>query len=178
MGQRIGIPPITLRYNGVFDFDGLYAAVTSWAKNYEFLWHEADYKHKVPVPAGAEQEMRWVMTKKITDYIRYSINMHVHVWDLKEIFVEQDGKKKRLSNARIQININATLETDWQGVFGKGKFAGKLGGWYEKIFIKKDIESRYWDPLYYRVWNLHAVMKKYLEMQNQKYAYKGYLGED
>jgi len=178
MGKPIPIPPITIRYKGVFDLDGLYAAVTSWAKNYEYQWHEVDYKHKVPVPAGAEQEMKWVLDKKVTDYISYNIGMSVHIWDLKEIYVEENGRKKRLSNARIQIMIKASLTPDWQGVFGKSKFAQKLGGWYESIFIKKDIESRYWDPLYYRVWNLHSVIKKYLDIQGQKHAYKGYLGED
>ena len=178
MGSKLPIPSITLRYKGVFDLDGLYAAVTSWAKNYEFLWHERDYKHKVPVPAGAEQEMKWDLSRKVTDYISYSISMAVQIWDLKEIQVEENGKKKRLSNARIQININGVVISDWQKIFGKGKFAGKLGNWYEKVFIKSDLEGRYWDPLYYRIWNLHAILKKYLEMQGQKYAYKGYLGED
>mgnify|MGYP006415683771 CR=1 FL=1 len=46
-------PPITLRYHGLFDFDGMYAAVIDWAKNYGFKWHEKDYKHKVPSPSGA-----------------------------------------------------------------------------------------------------------------------------
>ena len=53
-----------LRYSGIFDFDGLYAAVIDWAKNYNFMWHEVDYKHKVPNPLGAEQEWKWLLTKE------------------------------------------------------------------------------------------------------------------
>ena len=32
--------------------------------------------------------------------------------------------------------------------------------------------------IYYRMWNLQAIIKKYFDMQTKKYAYKGYLGED
>ena len=176
--KPIAMKPIMLRFAGVFDLDGLYVAVTDWGKNYGFLWHEVDYKHKVPIPAGAEQEIKWELSKKVTSFIQYKIGVNLKIGDLKEVMVEENGKKKRLSSARIQVTMDGSLIPDWQDIFGGSKFAERLGSWYTGIFIKKDLESTYWDQLYYRMWNLHAVMKKYLEMQNQKYAYKGYLKED
>ena len=58
------LPRITLRYNGIFDFNGFYVAVTDCSKNYGYMWHEVDYKHKVPSAEGAEQELKWLLTKK------------------------------------------------------------------------------------------------------------------
>ncbi|MBS3126728.1 hypothetical protein J4228_01030 [Candidatus Woesearchaeota archaeon] len=172
------LPQITLRYNGLFDFDGLYAAVVDWAKNYGYKWHEKDYKHKVPSPAGAEQELTWEITKNVTEYIAHRILFTVHIWDLTEVQVDVNGKTKSLSSARIYIIINGTLVYDWQQAFEKGsKFAQMLGQWYRKLKAK-DVESVYIDTLYYRIWNLHALLKKYFDMQTQKYAYKGYLKED
>ncbi|MEW5897283.1 MAG: hypothetical protein AB1668_06310 [Nanoarchaeota archaeon] len=173
---EIPLREITLRYNGLFDLDGLYAAVVDWAKNYGYMWHETKYKHKVPSPAGAEQELTWLMTKNVTEYRREEIVFDLHIWDMLEVEVEANGRKKSLSNARIQILIKGKLGLDWQKRF-TGKFAEKLGRLYEKV-IQKDIESVYYDQLYYRIWNLHAVVKKYFDMQAEKFAYKGYLKEN
>lgn len=179
MGNSITNGPITLRYGGLFDFDSLYAAVIDWAKNYGYMWHEIDYKHKVPSPAGAEQEFKWEITKKITDYIKEEIGFTVHMWDLLEVEVDVDGKKKSLSNAKIYIVMKGTLTWDWQKKFSKGgKIAKKLGDWYRGVVHKKEVESIYNDQLYYRMWNLHAILKKYFDMQTKKYAYKGYLGDN
>lgn len=170
------LPKITLKYDGLFDFEGLYAAITDWAKNYGFLWHESDYKHKVPSPNGAEQEMKWIIEKNVTDYIQYQIIFDIHLWDMQELEIEQDGLKKPIVKARIYIIIKGKMVYDWQKKFSGSKFTEKLGDWYNKI-MQKDIGAKYIDPLYYRMWNLHAVIRKYFDMQAKKYAYKGYLGE-
>lgn len=170
------MPTIEVRYEGLFDFDALYAAIIDWSKNYGYAWHEKAYKHKVPSPLGAEQELNWQITKEVTDYIKHGVVMVAHLWDLTEVEVEVDGKKKKLSNGRIYIRIKGTLYYEWQGVFGGSKFAQTLGKWYAKL-TKKELESVYADTLYYRLWNLQALIKKYFDMQTTKYAYKGYLGE-
>ena len=171
-------PTITLRYNGLFDYDGLYAAIIDWCKNYGFMWHEVDYKHKVPSPAGAEQELVWQLTKRVTDYIHFKITFVVHIWDLLEVKVDTGGKQRTLSNARIDMVMKGTLEYDWQKRMKGSKFADWLGRTYRNLVFKKELEGGYVDQLYYRMWNLHALIKKYFDMQTKKYAYKGYLGED
>ena len=174
MGKE-ALPKITLRYNGLFDFDGLYSAVIDWAKNYGYMWHEVDYKHKVPSPAGAEQELKWLVKKNVTEYIHYEILITVHIWDLTEMEVEIDNKVKPLSNARLYIVIDPTVTYDWQKIGKGGKLTSKLTAWYTKL-TQRD-QDVYLDQLYYRVWNLHAILKKYFDIQSKKYAYKDYLSE-
>lgn len=177
MGEKYPLPPITLRYQGLFDFDGFYATVIDWAKNYGYMWHEKAYKHKVPSPKGAEQEMDWEMTTNVTEFVRFSIIINLHAWDMTEVEVEVDDRKRNLTNARLILKINGSVNTDWQSKFASGTpFAKKLGALYEKMVAGKEIVA-YWDPLYYRIWNLHAVIKKYFDMQAKKNAYKGYIGE-
>lgn len=177
MAEKIPLPKIYLKYDGLFDFNGLYAAITDWAKNYGYMWHEAEYKHKVPSSLGAEQEMKWNISKNVTDYIQYLINMHCHTWEMQEVEVEVNGQKRELVKAKISLTITGTVVYDWQSTFKKGKFAEKLGSIYGKLMMR-DIEIKYVDPLYYRMWNLHAVIKKYFDMQSKIYAYKGYLKEN
>ena len=167
MGSSAG--PFRVRYNGLFDFDGLYAAIIDWAKNYGYRWHESTYKHKVPTPKGAEQQFAWELTKNVTEYINYTINMKVHTWDSTEVEVSVDGKSKALTNGRIDILVNGKIIWDWQKKFGGSKFAKKLGEWYGNILFAKDIESIHWDTLTYRIWNLQAIMKKFFEMQSHQF---------
>ncbi|MBI4152038.1 hypothetical protein HY496_03635 [Candidatus Woesearchaeota archaeon] len=175
--STIPLPPITLRYNGLFDFDGMYAAVVDWAKNYGYLWLEKTYKHKVPSPSGAELEFEWEMTKNVTEYINYKIKITVHTWDTTEVEVDTNGKKNKLTNSRLYMILEGELETDWQKRFeNKGKFAKALRGWIGKIKTP-EVEGVYADQLYYRIWNLHAMLKKFFDLQSKKHVYKGYLGE-
>jgi hypothetical protein len=175
---NMGLPRLTIRYTGLFDFDALYAAVIDWAKNYGYRWHEKNYKHKVPLPTGAEQEFEWEISKDVTDYIQYKIEMAVHMWDLQELEVNIDGKKKKMSKARVLITMNGTLTTDWQNRFSdSGKFGQFLGRWYEKL-TNKDIGGIYGDTLMYRMQALQSLLKKYFDMQTKKNVYKGYLGDN
>ena len=169
-------PPIRVRYNGLFDFDGLYAAMTDWAKNYGYLWEEESYKHKVPSPKGAEQEWLWFAEKNVTDYIHYKLMILGHIWDMTE--VEKEGKRKKLTNGRFEIIIIGTLTTDWQKKWGQNKFSRFLGRMYEKYVMVKEIETIYGDQLWYRMWNLQAVLKKFFDMQTKWHEYKRYLGEN
>jgi len=163
-----------LKYNGLFDLDGMYAAVIDWSKNYGYMWHEADYKQK---PNG-ELEIKWIIDKHVTEYISYYILFKVHIWDLVEEKITVDGKEKNLSKARMYIWIDGTLIYDWQNKFGGSKIAKKLGEWYiSKVYVK-EFESIYGDQFHYRMLDLHALLKKYFDMQSKKYAYKGYLGEN
>jgi hypothetical protein len=168
---------IIIQYSGLFDFDGLYAAIIDWAKLYGFQWEEVDFKHKVPNSKGAEQEFKWAMHKKITDYVGNKINITVHMWDLLEVEVESGGKKKMLSNARLYLWLEPVVEFDWQKRFQEGgKLAKLLGKWYNKVMDRE--ASNYLDQLYYRTWDLQAIIKSYFGMQSKKHAYKKYMGEN
>jgi hypothetical protein len=178
MGETMDTLTHTVQYEGLFDFDGLYAAIIDWAKNYGYMWHEQDYKHKVPNPLGAEQQFKWHMSKRIDPYVIYKIKLKVHAWEMLDVEVDIGGKKKTLTKARLYIKFNGTVQLDWQNKFSKG---GKVGEWLGKIYNKvytHDISGMYWDTLVYRVYNLQHVMKSYFDMQSKKYAYKGYVGED
>ena len=170
------IPRSIIRYSGLFDFDGLYSSIIDWCKNQGFMWHEMDYKHKVPGPEGAEQEWVWKMDKTVNDYIQFNYSLKVHMWDMQEVEVEINGKKKTLTKGRIYMWIDGTMTDDWQKRFKGGKFREWMGKMYSKA---KDAElSGYWDTIQYRSLALNALIKKYFDMQAKYNMYKTYLKED
>ncbi len=166
----------TLQYVGLFDFDALYAAVIDWAKNYGYLWQETTYKHKVPSPTGAEQEMNWELTQEVSEILSYKTKITVHIWDMLEVQVEENGHKKSLTSGRIYIWLEPSMTMDWQGKF-KNKFAKFLEKWYY-VLTDKEITSLYWDTLHYRTEDIYNLLKKFFDLQTKKYSYKGYLGEN
>ena len=174
--REIRLPKLTLRYNGIFDWDGLYAAIVDWGKMYGYKWTEKAFKHKVPSSEGAEEEIEWVLETKATEYIKYRIELNVHTWDMIDVDIEVNGNKRKLTNTRLYIIFEPIIEYDWQLRFEGSPFLRKLGQLYNKL--TGSIEQVHWDTLYYRTWNLHAMMKKYFDMQSKKHPYKKYLGED
>jgi hypothetical protein len=160
---------IITRYDGLFDLDGLYAAIIDWCKNYGFRWHEKDYKHK----KGGEVEWAWEMTKKVTRYVTYKYTLTIHMWDMKEVPVE--GKSKPLTNARLYIWIDSEIGTDWQNRESKlGRFGGWLGKIYDKRVFSGELADHY-DIVWYKAYDLQSVIKKYFDMETKKNEYAGYL---
>lgn len=172
-----GTPGMTIRYQGLFDFDGLYQAAVDWCKTHRYWFHEPDFKHKVPSPLGAEQEIWWMMDANITDYIKFEIAVEIHLWEMTEVEVIKEGKKKILTNARVQIVISGRITTDWQKKFTGSKWKDFMKKILENYVWRREISAGYGDMLYYRMNNLHLLFKKYLDMQTAWNEYAGYLKE-
>ena len=172
--EKVTLPKLTLRYEGIFDWDGLYAAIVDWAKMNSYKWVEKSFKHKVPSPEGAEEEIEWILETKATEYLKYSINLTVHTWNMMDVDVDVNGKKKKLTSTKLYIILEPTLSYDWQNRFQGSKLLKKLSYWYFNL----SGGVNHWDTLYYRTWNLHAMMKKYFDMQSKTHHYKKYLGEN
>lgn len=176
--ETLPIPGGTIRYNGLFDFDGLYFAISEWFKKYRYWFHETSYKHKVPNPRGAEQELDVHGELEITDFIKFNISLNIRTWDMTEVEIVKNGQKKLLTKARLQVKLFGKIEYDWQNKFTKNAFTRALFRLYYAVFYRKEMTSIWGDMLVYRMFNLHHHIKKYIDMQTQYNAYEGYLGEN
>ncbi|HLC74881.1 MAG TPA: hypothetical protein VJH88_03420 [Candidatus Nanoarchaeia archaeon] len=176
--KKESIPAGVIRFQGLFDWGGLYYHIADWFKRYRYFLFEEMYKHKVPSPFGAEQELYWYGDKEVNEWVRFRIHLDFHLWDMTEVEVIKDGKKKLLTNARIEIKIRGDLIFDWQHKFEKSKFTRMLRDLYLGYVWRRETSSVYGDMIYYRMLNLHAYIKKYLDLQTKYHAFKGYLGEE
>lgn len=167
----------TIRYKGLFDFDGLYNLMVQWMKARRFWFHEVKYKHKVPSPYGAEQEIFFMGEKKVTDYFQYRLTVDIHIWDMTEVEVVHNGVKKTLTNARMQIILIGYLDIDWEKRWDTSKKWKTLKDFYNKYILKEEIESIYWDTIQYKTQHFMNVIKEFLDMEAKGYEYKGYIGD-
>ena len=166
-----------IRYKGLFDFDGLYNLIVQWMKSRRYWFHEETYKHKVPFPSGAEQEINFKGDKKIDEFHMHAINIYFHLWDMTEVEVEVDGVKKTLTNARMEITLNGNLTLDYEKRYEKNNFLMTIRDFFLKYVIKENVETMWYDEMRYRVFKLHGAIKDFLDMQTKGNEYRGYLGD-
>jgi len=168
-----GMPQI-IKYDGICDIDGLYKLIQQWFVDQGFYFEEPTIKHKVPSPAGAEQDQDMRGWRNVNEYVRFNLKVYLKIRDLKEIEVIKEGKKKRLSKCRLRIYIAGDIELDWQGKFDKSPFLQQLKKFYNKYIIKEDegiIGGVWWDQLYYRMFKLTTIIKEFLDMESKGNAY-------
>jgi len=167
-----------IRYKGLFDFDGLYNLIVQWMKAQGYYFEETKYKHKVPLPTGAEQEITFKGSKDVTEFYQHNIVVDFHLWDMTEVEVELAGVKKTLTSARMEIVLSGNLNIDYEKRFEKNVFWQNIRDFFMKYIIKEDIESTWYDELRYRIYKLHDAIKQYLDMQAKGNEYAGYLGDN
>ncbi|MBW2992009.1 hypothetical protein KY345_02210 [Candidatus Woesearchaeota archaeon] len=177
MSKDYKLPALLVRYKGVLDLEGLYRVIVQWLKARRYWFHETTYKHKVPSPFGAEEEIRFVGERKCTEYYKHQIMIYTHVWGQQEVEVIKEGKKQKLIKCKVEFRIQGTLITDYQGRFERNAFTRKLRDFMHKHLIKERLENIWGDELYYRTLKLQAVIKDYIDMYTKSHEYRGYLGD-
>ena len=176
MSEKLNLDKHLIKYKGLCDFDGLYNLIVQWLKARGYHVQETKYKHKVPSPLGAEQEITFKGEREVTDFYTYHIVVDFFIRDMTEVEVEIRGEKKQLTDLRMEITLTGTLELDPEGRYEKNMFLKKLRHFYIWYIIKADLFEWY-DELRYRIYKLHGVIKDYLDMQAKGNEYIGYLGD-
>jgi hypothetical protein len=162
-----------IKYRGVFDLQELMKRVNDWMEGDGYTVHEGKYKHKVPDPRGAEEEITFKGWKRVTEYVKYHIKIEFHTYDQKDVEVVKAGAKKHAVQARIEVIMSPTVEFDWQNRFSGSRFMQGLQDFYHKYIIKGDIQNYHEDALYYRTYKLHRIIKEFLDMEGKTNAYEG-----
>jgi hypothetical protein len=177
MAIKLGEPfpilniPLTVRYRGVFDYDGLYKMMHAWLVSKRFVFHEESYKDKASTPAGNEIQAKWKGERKVTEFIKEYIRIEFHLWDYAEVEIIKDGRKIKSGKARLEIKFFADLELDYSQRFAGDDFSKRLGKFYVEKIIYWDWRIKYANALEYLVYDLHTKVKKYLNMDTGSSAY-------
>ena len=161
-----------VKFEGIFDFHGLMKTMRKWIATQGYEFHEISVKHKVPSPAGAEQEFAWWGWRKVNSYVKYHMDLYFHLWHLHDVEVVRDGKKQKMQSATVQIEFSARCELDWSNRFGGSKFFQALADFYDAYIVRRDIDMIYTDQLYYRVYKLYDTTKQFLQFEAKESAYE------
>ena len=155
----------TIKFKGVFDFDGFFKYMVKWIKDHDFDFYESkvwDYPpYKVHKLMGR---------KKINFYCMFMLLPEIWVWEAKDVEVVRNGHVKKLTDARLKVVINGGYILDYDGDFEKAglkKLEKFLNG---KILYHENL-LKYFDYLDYYLYDFMTDVKKYLEMETASNAY-------
>jgi hypothetical protein len=154
------VPGMKVKWKGTFDFERLYNKIRDWLIVEGFSSPiESLYVERVK-PDGKQIEIVWDSNKIEEDYFKYKINILYRATRLEDVETTIEGKKAKLQKATIEIVFKATLEHDAKG---KWKDRPKWGEWYEKHFMRENVEKNKIE-IYDKTLNLIDVVKDFLSL--------------
>ena len=140
-------PTMYVKYRGIFNLSEVLQAIREWYRADDYEFHLKKHKFKIPSPAGAEQEIDMHGEKKVTDYVRFHIDVFMRCWDLRDVELVKDGQKIKTNDGKIAIEISGKYELDWQKRFEGNKFLQALQDFYHDYIIKWKIKD-YWEDMH------------------------------
>ncbi|MBU0756908.1 MAG: hypothetical protein KKF44_02495 [Nanoarchaeota archaeon] len=155
-----------IKYNGVFDWPGLYKYAQKWLRDRDWDFHEVQAKEKPPWVI-----YKWHAMKKITFYAALGIGMEFKLWEPKEVIVIKDGKKQKLTDARLRIDMNGFQILDYDGDFEKSEFLKKVEKLLNDHVMYHENLLKYFDYLDYYMHGFFTDLKAYLDMETASNAY-------
>jgi hypothetical protein len=162
-----------IKYRGIFDIEGLFKKTYDWMIHQGYEVYEKKYKHKVPDPRGAEDEVTLSGYRKVNGYVRFTLDVDFHIWDMRYVDVVKEGAKKKMVTARIKILFQPTVQLDYSNRFAGSKFLLALQDFYHKFIIRQDIQNYWEDEIWYRTLKLQRVIKDFLDMETKTNASEG-----
>ena len=138
-------PSTNIMHNGFFDSAALTNAIRDWYLKNDYFVQVPSYKQEIR-ETGKKYDQDWEGNKKITGYVRYQVNVGVHVHNINEVEIVKDGQKIKTSEGQVWVKVDPILELDWQEKFKGGAFMA----WLEKFFREKILKYKigdYWEDM-------------------------------
>jgi len=113
MERSVIVDKMRFDYEGLFSLPELYKLIDEWLeeknydkkelKNIERVSHDSKYVEIEILP--------W---KKVSDYVKNEIHMHMFFSELKDVEIVKDGVKVKLNSGKIHIIFDGYLNTDYE----------------------------------------------------------------
>jgi len=161
------MPMTFIRHRGFFDYSKLLKSIHGWFTEEDFTDLQIPmHKQKLITPMGVDHDFYIDGKKKVTEYVRFTIKVGVRLMNIRDVEIIQDGKKIKLQDAQIIVEITPILIFDWQDRFvGKGwygAFIKFLDEIYRKYIIKYKIGDYWEDMILIKAGQLARVIREAL----------------
>ena len=155
-----------VKRSGIFDFKEVYQFVYHWLNEEDYTVEERKYTEYV-TGDSKKVEIKWVATKKVSDYFKNEMKLNWRIVDLTNVEVEQDGKKVKMNKGNFEVKITGNLVKDWSSTWEKNPFMKFLRGTYDKYIVEGRIKQ-YEIKLYGDVDELTEQIKAFLTVEGMK----------
>ena len=159
--------PAVVRYDGVFDFDGLYKELIEHLRRHNYWFYETLYKHKPWSPLGTELTLKWTAERKLDEYYLNKITFEWHFMDFHHVEVIREGKKVELTKAYFWVVIRGEATADWQGFESKSekKFTKFISKLFREKVIDREFVYDYYYPLMDEIMEIQQIIQQFVNME-------------
>ncbi|MBD3312938.1 hypothetical protein GF345_00690 [Candidatus Woesearchaeota archaeon] len=168
MGEKQKLISKGFTYEGIFVFKHLFYEMDSWLREHWYdkmeKWNEEQVK-----PDGTKQaSFEFVPWKKFTDYFKGVLKIEMMGTNLRDVEVEQDGRKIKAQQGKVEVKITGYLLVDYLWFYGSRWDKSPL------FYFMRDIWDKFVNLRYTRKYRrmtvdntneLASAMMSYLNME-------------
>jgi hypothetical protein len=151
-----------LKHKGHWNYKEFYEISMEVLKDMGYGVGESEYSEKTGTD-GKEIKFDWNAEKKITDYFKGTMSIKVRIRGLKDVEVEQEGKKINTYKGEMSIEVKAALEKDYEDRWEQQPFWKMMRGVYEKYVIRTTVDE-YEDKVAEDAANFVGQIKSFLQI--------------
>lgn len=162
-GDKFGEPIGEIRYSGEFDYEEVYKTIHNWFSKMKYDITET-YKHKM-TGLGAEVELGIKGNRKLSQFLRYDVEVELKTWNMQDVEKVIDGKKQKINKGRLLIIISWNVVLDYSGKFAESEWSARLFNFIRFTLWRKKIIVLWSGSLIAECYGLHTEIKKVLKME-------------
>ena len=153
---------LKIKHQAIFDLGELYKIMFRWFAQHNYDFQEKEYMEKALPNDSKQLEIAWFGRRKISDYIRFHIDVKFLIIGLKSTEVEIDSIKKKLDSGSLEMRFSAYIEKDYEDkwVNPPMKFLREV---YDKFIIRRRLED-YEEQIHDEVYELMNEVKAFLNL--------------
>ncbi|OIO41325.1 hypothetical protein COX97_01885 [Candidatus Pacearchaeota archaeon CG_4_10_14_0_2_um_filter_05_32_18] len=130
-----------VKRSGIFNFKDVYQFTYRWFVDEGYDVEEQKYIENV---AGDSKdiEIKWVATKKVSDYFQNEIKSDWRIIGMTDVEVEKEGRKIKANKGTFEVKFTGNLKKDYEGSWEKSAMMKFLRGVYERYVIEARVKER------------------------------------
>jgi alpha-amylase/alpha-mannosidase (GH57 family) len=162
MSEKETILTEKLDYSGLFKFADFYKYAHSWLDDEDYGVVEDKYAEKIS-GNSKDIDVEWKCTKKVSDYFKNDIKVKFEIKGLVDVEVEVDGKKKKMQQGKVKVDIKGTLIRDPESKWEGAPYLRFLRDVYNKYVVPQRVDERE-ESIDEDVKNLKDELKSFLDL--------------
>ena len=141
MSEQDPLIKTKIRHTGIFDFKETYRILFEWLLDKGYDFNEKSYKEVVGAGNARELEIEWVAVRKVSDYFRFMLKARWHIIGMTTVEVEIDGVKQKMNKGQFELEVQCSLEKDYEDRWANRPIWKFLRTFYDKYLIKEKTDQ-------------------------------------
>ena len=142
MAEKEIVCSSSIQSTGFFSFSDFYKFCYDWLIEETELEIFSEDKYKEKLKGDAKDiEIKWTGEREVTDYFKFRVEVKFDITGLREVEVTKNGKKVKINQGRVKVEVKGILVRDYKGKFETGAFQKFMRSIYEKWIIPSRIEQ-------------------------------------